>query len=113
MDLEDETDAEFDDDDFEYGLDSALDEVLVPRGWLSLRRGHLGKAQVWDMWYFELPSGAAMFLSPIEKGGYFVIHRVGSAIQEPRHYSISRERLIEQLNHLETQGTLARPTLLS
>lgn len=113
VDLEDETDTDFDDDDFEYGLDSALDEVLVPRGWLSLRRGHLGQARVWDMWYFELPSGAAMFLSPIENGGYFVVHRIGPDIQEPSYYSITRERLIEQLNRLETEGTLAWPTVLS
>jgi hypothetical protein len=36
MDFEDGVDAEFDDDEYELGLDSALDEVLVPRGWLSL-----------------------------------------------------------------------------
>jgi hypothetical protein len=106
MDSEDGTDVEAEDDDFEYGLDSALDEVLVPRGWLSLRRGHQRPARVWDMWYFELPSGAAMFLSPIEKGGYLVVHRIGSDIQEPSFYSIPRERLIEQLNRLETEGTL-------
>lgn len=49
MDSEDGTGFEAEDDDFEYGLDSALDEVLVTRGWLSLRRGHLGPARVWDM----------------------------------------------------------------
>ncbi|AIV39175.1 hypothetical protein [Curtobacterium sp. MR_MD2014] len=113
MNFEDGIDAEFDDDDYELGLDSALDEVLVLRGWLSLRRGHLGPARLYDTWYFELPSSVAMFLAPVEKRGYEVVHRVGSAIQEPRLYSISRERLIEQLNRLETRGTLASSTLMS
>ncbi len=113
MDFSDGTDAQFDDDDYELGLDSALDEVLVPQGWLSLRRGHLGPARVYDTWYFELPSGVAMFLAPVEKRGYEVIHRIGSVIQEPRLYPIPRERLIGQLNRLEAEGTLAWPTVLS